>query len=66
MEFLKELLNLTRDVVTAEHAQAPIEKEEEGKAALTELFYEVKKPRNADYRGKGRQRHRRDRALNSL
>ena len=44
VEFLKELLNLARDVVTADRAQPPIEKEEEGKAALTELFQEVKTP----------------------
>jgi len=44
VEFLKELLNLARDVVTAERAQPPIEKEEEGKAALTELFQEAKTP----------------------
>jgi len=42
VEFLKELLNLARDVVTAERAQPPIAKEEEGKAALTELFHEAK------------------------
>lgn len=44
VEFLKELLNLARDVVTAEREQPPIEKEEEGKAALTELFQEVRTP----------------------
>jgi len=44
LEFLKELLNLARDVVTAERAQPPIEREEEGKAALTELFHEAKTP----------------------
>jgi type I restriction enzyme R subunit len=44
VEFLKELLNLARDVVTAERAQPPIEREQEGKAALTALFYEAKTP----------------------
>jgi type I restriction enzyme R subunit len=42
VEFLKELLNLARDVVTAQRAQPPIEPEAQGKAALTELFEEVK------------------------
>jgi type I restriction enzyme R subunit len=44
VEFLKELLNLARDVVTAERSQPPIEREEEGKAALTKLFQETKTP----------------------
>lgn len=44
VEFLKELLNLARDVVTAERAQPPMEREAEGKAALTELFAEAKNP----------------------
>ena len=38
VEFLKELLNLARDVVATEKAAPPIENEERGKAALTELF----------------------------
>jgi type I restriction enzyme, R subunit len=38
VEFLKELLNLARDVVATEQAAPPIEEEERGKAALTELF----------------------------
>ena len=42
--FLKELLNLAKDVVTTEKAVPPIEDEERGKAALTELFEAVKKP----------------------
>ncbi len=42
IDFLKELLNLARDVVTAEQAASPIEQEERGKEALTELFEEVK------------------------
>jgi type I restriction enzyme R subunit len=44
VEFLKELLNLARDVVTAERAQPPVEREAQGKAALTELFEHVKNP----------------------
>jgi type I restriction enzyme R subunit len=42
VEFLKELLNLARDVVTAERAKPPVEREAKGKAALTELFEEAK------------------------
>ena len=42
IDFLKELLNLARDVVTAEQAASPIEQEERGKEALTELFEDVK------------------------
>ncbi len=45
IEFLKELLNLAKDVVATEQTVPPIEDEERGKAALTELFEEV---RNAD------------------
>jgi type I restriction enzyme R subunit len=45
VEFLKELLNLARDVVSAERAAPPLQREEQGKAALTELFEEAK---NAD------------------
>ena len=37
VEFLKELLNLARDVVSAERAAPSIEPEEQGKAALTQL-----------------------------
>jgi len=44
VEFLKELLNLARDVVSAERNQPPIEKEEKGKAALTELFEDARNP----------------------
>ncbi len=44
VEFLKELLNLARDVVTAERAQPPVEREARGKAALTELFEAAKNP----------------------
>lgn len=42
IEFLKALLDLARDVVEAERTAVPIEKEERGKAALTELFEEAK------------------------
>lgn len=42
VEFLKELLKLARDVVNAERTQPPVEREEQGKAALTELFEETK------------------------
>jgi type I restriction enzyme, R subunit len=42
IEFLKELLDLARDVVATEKAVPPIEEEERGKAALTELFEEAK------------------------
>lgn len=38
VEFLKELLNLAREVVEAERQYPPLEREEQGKAALTELF----------------------------
>ena len=44
VEFLKELLNLARDVVTTERTQPPIERESKGKAALTALFEEAKNP----------------------
>jgi type I restriction enzyme R subunit len=42
IEFLKELLDLARDVVEAERTAEPIAEEEIGKAALTELFEEAK------------------------
>ena len=44
MEFLKELLELAKDVVKADQASPPIEKEEMGRTALTELFNEVRNP----------------------
>lgn len=44
IEFLKELLQIARDVVDAEQAHPPIEEEARGKAALTELFEEVRNP----------------------
>lgn len=42
IDFLKELLNLAKDVVETERAVPPIEEEERGKAALTELFEEAR------------------------
>jgi type I restriction enzyme R subunit len=42
IEFLKELLNLARDVVEAESETPFAEDENRGKAALTELFEEVR------------------------
>lgn len=42
VEFLKELLALARDVVTAEQALPQIEEDDRGKAALTELFQEAR------------------------
>jgi len=44
VEFLKELLKLAHDVVSAERDQPPVEREAQGKAALTELFEAVKNP----------------------
>jgi type I restriction enzyme R subunit len=45
VEFLKELLNLARDVVAAEQMLPPSNEEDRGRTALTELFEEV---RNSD------------------
>ncbi len=42
IDFLKALLALARDVVSAEQTSAPVEEEQLGKAALTELFEEAK------------------------
>jgi type I restriction enzyme R subunit len=42
VEFLKEMLRLAQDVVATEREAPPIEEEERGKAALTELFEEVR------------------------
>ena len=44
IQFLKELLELAKDVVEADRAAPPIEQEERGKAALTELFEEARTP----------------------
>lgn len=45
LEFLKQLLDIAKDVVHAEKEVPPEEDEDRGKAALTDLFEEV---RNAD------------------
>jgi len=42
IEFLKELLALAREVVTAERTAEPVEDEDLGKAALTELFEQAR------------------------
>lgn len=42
VDFLKALLELARDVVATEQKAEPVENEERGKAALTELFEEAK------------------------
>jgi type I restriction enzyme R subunit len=42
VEFLKELLKLARDVVSTERTAPPLDREAEGKAALTQLFEEAK------------------------
>ena len=42
IDFLKALLDLARDVVAAEQEVAPIANEEQGKAALTDLFEEAR------------------------
>ena len=42
VKFLKELLDLAREVVAAEKETPPEEDEDRGKAALTELFEQVK------------------------
>jgi type I restriction enzyme R subunit len=42
IDFLKELLSLARDLVAAENDTPPEEEEDRGKAALTELFQQVR------------------------
>lgn len=42
IDFLKELLGLARDLVAAENDTPPEEDEDRGKAALTELFQQVR------------------------
>jgi len=42
VDFLRELLDLARDVVAAEQSTPPMDSEEQGKAALTELFDQVR------------------------
>lgn len=44
VDFLKELLELAKEVVAADRSAPPIEEEERGKAALTELFEEARNP----------------------
>lgn len=44
IEFLKQLLELARDVVQAEKETPPEPEEDRGKAALTALFQQVKNP----------------------
>ncbi len=44
IEFLKQLLDLARDLLVAEQETPPAEDEDRGKAALTELFEEVRTP----------------------
>ena len=41
---MKELLNLARDVVSADRTAPPVEREDQGKAALTQLFEEARNP----------------------
>jgi type I restriction enzyme R subunit len=42
LEFLKQLIDLAKDVVEAEKELPPEVQEDKGKAALTELFEEIK------------------------
>jgi type I restriction enzyme R subunit len=42
IEFLKYLLQIAREVVEAEKEAVPVEVQKDAKAALTELFYEVR------------------------
>ena len=42
VDFLRELLELARDVVAVEQITPPMVKEDQGKSALTELFNEVR------------------------
>jgi type I restriction enzyme R subunit len=44
VEFLKHLLEIARELVVLERATPPAEHEDRGKAALTELFQQVKRP----------------------
>ena len=47
VDFLKELLQLAKDVVAVEHSSPPIDQEERGKSALTELFEEARNGESA-------------------
>ena len=42
VQYLKQLLHLQKDVVEIEQVTAPIEREDRGRAALTELFESAK------------------------
>jgi type I restriction enzyme R subunit len=42
LDFLKELLDIARDVVAAENSEPVVEDEDQGKSALTDLFQEVR------------------------
>ena len=64
IEFLKELLELAKDVVATEQA-SPIEQEERGKAALTELFEDARAG-HPDHGRRVVERHRRDRSPRPL
>ncbi|WJK35364.1 hypothetical protein [Solwaraspora sp. WMMA2065] len=50
LEFLKKLFALARDTVAAEKAAAEVPPEEQGKAALTELFESLKGEDTPDHR----------------
>ena len=57
VEFLKKLLDLARDVVETKRAVPPIEEEERGRQALTELFRRSEGRRYASHRRTTGQRH---------
>ena len=61
LDFLRELLELARDTVAAEKAINEIPREEQGKAALTELFEALKTDGHPDHRRQHRQPDRRGR-----
>ena len=66
LEFLKQMLELAKEVVEAEKEVDPEEERDRGKAALTELFKEVKNGEHAHHRRAHRRGHRRDREEGSL
>ena len=66
VEFLKQLLDLAERPGQAEKETPPEEDEDRGKAALTELFEEVRNAGHADHRRAHRGRDRRDRAPRAL
>jgi hypothetical protein len=49
VEFLKQLLQIAKETLQAEKETPPEEDEDRGKAALTELFNEVKTPRRRSW-----------------